>query len=161
MKTEFYFSIIVCLCFFSLLGCKTFHLGVGTSYNNGNSGGCDDKNGVGFQIETTYHFGMENGPGIALDFFTPGYSDCNDGDPLLFLIPQLKYRHFLTEEKLAIDVGAGYAMGAFIDPGYQLSGGVNLYAVGRFYIHLEQNYYQAFNSKENAIMPGTSSNSST
>ena len=142
-------------------GCKSLQLGGGVSYNSGNSGGCADESDVGIQLESEYYFGKNSGPGIAVELFTPGYTDCNDGDPLLFLIPKLKYRYLIKNKNWAFDFGTGYAMGAFVDPGYHLSTGITYYSGSMVYFKLEQNMYRAFKSKENAIMPGTSSNLSS
>lgn len=161
MKTNIFAVSIFFIILNAFFGCKTLHLGIGTSYNSGNSGGCDDTSNMGGQLHSDYYFGKSSGPGVGVEFFTPGYTDCNDSDPLLFLIPKIKYRQFLAEKKWALDFGAGYAMGVFVDPGYHLSGGLNFYSGKSFYFRFAQNYYQAFNAKENAIKPGTSSNYST
>lgn len=155
------FLLVVLFFLLVLASCKTLHLGGGVSYNNGNSGGCDNESGIGVQVESSYYFNQVNGPGISLELHSPGYTDCNDGDPLIFFSPQVRYRQFIRPDKLAITIGAGYATGIFIDPGYLLSGGVNVYSGKKFYLNLEQNYYKAFDPKENAILPGTSTNIST
>lgn len=141
--------------------CRTLHMGGGVSYNSGNSGGCEDEYDLGIQLVTDYYFGKNSGVGAGVEVFTPGYTDCNDGDPLLFLIPKIKYRHLVADSKWAVDFGTGYAMGVFVDPGVHLSGGINYYTGKYLYIRLEQSYYRAFNAKENAIRPGTSSNLSS
>ena len=156
------FVLVILFLVLVLASCKTLHLGGGIGYNHGNSGGCDSESGVGIQVvETSYYFNQDNGLGIGFEMFSPGYTDCNDGDPLVFFSPQVRYRKFIRSDKLAITIGAGYAYGIFIDPGYLLSGGVNLYSGKKFYLNLEQNYYKAFDPKKNAILPGTSTNIST
>ena len=159
MKT---FSILIALLFITVCShCQSFQLGIGTGFNHGNSGGCSGKSGTGVLIETAYYFGDSDGLGIALELSTPGYTDCNDGDPLIFLSPQLRFRKFIKQNRSAIHLGVGYATGIFIDPGYNLKFGLQLYSKQLFFLRIEQSYYRAFKPKPNAIMPGTSSNLGT
>lgn len=146
---------------FMFLGCRAVHLGVGPGYNSGNSGGCNSKTEMGIHLQSAVYTKQKSGPGISIRLFTPGYTDCNDSDPLFFLNSQLEYRQFFHNDRWAINLGAGYATGVFVDEGYSYSGGITYYPGSRFFFKAEQQFYRAFHSKMNAFKPGISSNSSS
>jgi hypothetical protein len=145
----------------SLSSCKTLHLGAGVSYNSGNSGGCESETNAGIQLFTSYYTSTNSGPGISLRLFTPGYTDCNDSDPLLFYNPQIEYRQYLKNKDLSLNLGTGYAAGVFVDPGYSFAGGMTYYLNKKLFFKVDQHFYKAFQQKKNAIKPGISSNASS
>ncbi len=140
---------------FVFASCSTVHIGVGGLYSSGRSGGCATRGGTSLSTEVSYFPKEKDGLGFALEMYALGYADCNDGDPLIMFSPQVDYRHF-WKEKLAFNIGGGYATGVFIDAGLMIKGGVIYYPGKNFYLRFKQNLYRAFSGKRNAIMPGTS-----
>lgn len=139
------------------ISCKTLHVGGGVSYDSGTSGGCEAKSGISGQLFTEYYFTSQDGFGIALEMGPLGYSDCNDGDPLIHVSPLLRYKKELSSDLYFIPT-AGYTFGPFVDEGWLAGSILRLHAANHLFLETNFEYYSAFKEKENAVLPGKSQN---
>lgn len=133
------------------------HVGGGISYDRGRSGGCETSSGMSGQLFTEYYFASPDGFGIALEMAPLGYTDCNDGDPLIHVSPLLRYKKELSSNLYFIPT-AGYTFGPFVDEGWEAGSILRYHPVNHLFVETSIEYYSAFKKKENAILPGKSHN---
>ena len=146
------------LCFIlTCLSCKTLHVGGGVSYDSGTSGGCETDSGISGQLFTEYYFASQEGFGIALEMAPLGYTDCNDGDPLIHFSPLLRFKKELKSNIFLIPT-TGYTFGPFVDEVWQAGSILRLHTANHLFLETNFEYYSAFKEKENAVLPGKSQN---
>lgn len=154
MVGKIFKSLFLLLAFTS---CKTLHIGGGLSYDSGTSGGCEKDSGASGQIFTEYYFTASEGLGVALELGPLGYTDCNDGDPLIHISPLLRYKKEVSPNLYLIPT-AGYTFGPFVDEGWKVGFILRRNLNNHFFADAAIDYYSAFSEKKNAIKPGKSHN---